>query len=99
MIMVYSKTAANAPFMGADGIQLAYPFDTSLRFYAGFARQALEATARGLQAQADYVKDLAACENPADILTCSNVYACHMLEACLEAGRNAATATRHQPEG
>ncbi|CAH1687184.1 Phasin protein [Hyphomicrobiales bacterium] len=98
--MVDSKAAGNAPLAGAtDGTQLAYPFDTPVRFYADLARQALAVTARGLQAQADYVKDLATCENPADVLTCSNVYACHILDACLEAGRNAAASTRHQPQG
>ena len=93
--MVDSRTTAAEPFMAAmDKARLAYPFDAPFDFYTGFARRALDLVADALQAQADYVKSLAACKNPADVLTCSNAYACHVLGACFEAGQKATSISR-----
>lgn len=97
--MVDLKSTPAEPFAAAmDKLRLAYPFDTSFDVYAGFARQALDVLADGLQAQADYVRSLAACKNPADLLTCNNAYACHVLESCLQAGRNATTSFQTSPQ-
>lgn len=97
--MVYPRTTAGEPFTAAmDKASLAYPFDAPFDVYAGFARRALDVVADGLQAQADYVRSLAACKNPADVLTCSNTYACHVLEACFEAGQKAASLSGKPPQ-
>lgn len=59
-------------FANADWIK---PFtEAPAKLCAGACKEVLSVTARRLQAQADYVKQLAECDTPLGLLTCNSEF-------------------------
>lgn len=61
--------------------------ETPLQIYATLGREALGAAARGLQAQADYVRDLASCDGPVEFMECQNAFVRKSIGNGYEEGR------------
>lgn len=55
--------------------------------YAGLYKEALSATARRLQGQAEFLQKLADCAGPAELLTCSSEFVQTTVADCLAEGQ------------
>lgn len=75
------------PFLGAG--EWAKPMaEAPAKMYAKLCRQSLDATARCLQIQTDYVKKLAACEDPAEAFACQSEFIRKSIAECVEEGQH-----------
>lgn len=67
-----SPTYFPGVFANADWIK---PFtEAPAKFYAGACKEVLNLTARHLQAQTDYVRQLSECDTPLDLITCNGEF-------------------------
>jgi hypothetical protein len=68
----FSPTYFPGVIANADWIR---PFtDAPAKFYASVCKEALNLTARHLQTQTDYVRQLSQCDTPLDLITCNGEF-------------------------
>lgn len=80
-----SRAGKHTPLFAADWLKAAS--EGPVRFYSGVYHNALGATARQFQAQADYLRKLSEIDQPADALACHSEFARATLAGLIDEGK------------
>ncbi|MDE1173207.1 MAG: phasin family protein [Parvibaculaceae bacterium] len=89
-----TKTTGSSDFLFGNG-EWAQPFSGApLKMYATLRKEALEAMARYLQIQIEYLEKLAKCDGPADALACQSEFVRKAATHSFEEGKHIADKLR-----